>query len=156
MSLPRVSYLESWESNPASFRRQQDRDQSPVRAPYNDDDEESYNDLPDTSVASSFPSVTDLPSLRQRLNFNPISGLGWNQATRDGADHDLNSLSRVSSLVSKHGHANHSVEGEEAAESAELEQDNWGPLETTGAFEVGGVKRACRLNFLLPTCYSVN
>lgn len=155
MSLPRVSYLESWESNPASSRRQLDRDQSSIREPYNDDDEESYNDLPDASVASSFPSVTDLPSLRHRLTFNPYSGLGWTQATRDGTDHDHNSLSRVSSLVSKYGPADHSAEGGETAESAGLEQDNRGPLETTGAFEVGGIRRACMLNLLLPACYSM-
>ncbi|KAL4917137.1 major facilitator superfamily domain-containing protein [Aspergillus aurantiobrunneus] len=153
MSLPRVSYLESWEQNPASFRRPQDRDQSPRREAYDDDDEESYHDLPDTSVASSFPSTTDLPSLRHRLNFNPYAGLGWTQASRDGADDERNTLSRVSSLVSKHGQADRPVEAGQASQSAALEQDNWGPLETTGAFEVSSVKRIFQVSIAVIYCF---
>ncbi|KAL4801976.1 major facilitator superfamily domain-containing protein [Aspergillus unguis] len=144
MSLPRVSYLESWEPNPASFRRQ-DREPSPSREAYNDDDEESYHDIPDHSVASSFPSVTDLPSLRDRLNFNPYGGLGWTQAARDGADDDHTSLSRVSSLIPK--------QGPDHTSQSEFDPDNWGPLETTGAFEVSSVKRVVQVSIAVLYCF---
>ncbi|KAL4783433.1 major facilitator superfamily domain-containing protein [Aspergillus varians] len=150
MSLPRVTYLESWEQSPASLRRHQGRDQSPGRETYNDDDEESYHDLPETSLASSFPSTTDLPSLRHRLNFNPYAGLGWTQASRDGADDDHNPLSRVPSLISKRGQGDQSVE---APQSAELDQDNAGPLETLGAFEVGSVKRIIQVSVAVVYCF---
>ncbi|KAI9372115.1 major facilitator superfamily domain-containing protein [Aspergillus egyptiacus] len=151
MSLPRVSYLESWEQNPASFRRQPERERSP--GPEREDDEESYHDLPDSSLASSFPSSTDLPSLRNRLNFNPYGGLGWSQATRDGANEDRNTLSRVSSLVSKRGQVRRATEAELALQSAELDRQSWAPLETTGAFEVGNVKRVLQVCVAVVYCF---
>ncbi|KAL4961275.1 putative MFS transporter Fmp42 [Aspergillus stella-maris] len=152
MSLPRVSYLESWEQNQAPFRRPQDRDQSPAREAYDDEDQESYHDLPEDSLASSFPSTTDLRSLRHPLNFNPYGGLGWTQAARDGAEDDRNSLSRVSSLVSKQGQRGQAA-GETQTRPAELDQDSWGPLETTGAFEVGSAKRVVQVIVAVIYCF---
>lgn len=144
MSLPRVSYLESWEPSPASLRRPQDRDQSPGHE--SDGDNDSYQDLPDSSLSSSFPSAADIPSLRHRLNFNPYAGPGWTQAVVDGGDDDRNPLSRVPSLASKQGKANHATVAEQqGAQQAELGQDAWAPLETTGAFEVDTLKRVCKL-----------
>ncbi|KAL4869707.1 hypothetical protein BDV12DRAFT_75028 [Aspergillus spectabilis] len=151
MSLPRVSYLESWEQHPASLRRHQDCDQSP--GPEVDDDADSYHDLPDTSLTSSFPSTSDLPSLRHRLNFNPYAGLGWTQASADGADDDRNPLSRVSSLVSKHGHVNQAAEAGQVLQSAEQDQDVWAPLETTGAFEVSDIKRVFQVLVAVVYCF---
>ncbi|CEL06810.1 hypothetical protein ASPCAL09982 [Aspergillus calidoustus] len=140
MSLPRVSYLESWEPSPASLRRPQDRDRSPGHE--SDGDNDSYQDLPDSSLSSSYPSATDIPSLRHRLNFNPYAGPGWTQAVVDGGDDDRNTLSRVSSLASKHRQAKRAAIAEpQAIQQAEPDQDAWGPLETTGAFEVGNTKR---------------
>ncbi|KAL2824802.1 major facilitator superfamily domain-containing protein [Aspergillus cavernicola] len=150
MSLPRVSYLESWEQNP-TFRRQPDRVQSP--APESDDDNVSYHDFPDASLASSFPSTTDLPPLRHRLNFNPYAGLGWSQASKNGADEDRNALSRVSSLISKHGQAHTTTDAEQALQSAELDQHGWGPSETTGAFEVGNAKRILQVSVAVIYCF---
>ncbi|KAL5334866.1 major facilitator superfamily domain-containing protein [Aspergillus crustosus] len=151
MSLPRVSYLETWEQIPPTFRRPQDRDQSPGAEA--DDDADSYHDLPDSSLTSSFPSTGDLPSLRNRLNFNPYAGLGWTQASVDGADDDRNTLSRVSSLVSKHGRVNRAAEEGQALQSADVDEDNWKPLETTGAFEVSGLKRVVQVSVAVVYCF---
>jgi hypothetical protein len=132
--------LEAWEPSPASLRRPQDRDQSPGHE--SDGDNDSYQDLPDSSLSSSFPSATDIPSLRHRLNFNPYAGPGWTQAVADGGDDDRITLSRVSSLTSKHGQAKRAVVAEQQAiQQAESDQNTWGPLETIGAFEVGTTKR---------------
>ncbi|KAL4930487.1 putative MFS transporter Fmp42 [Aspergillus undulatus] len=152
MSLPRVSYLESWEQNQAPLRRPQDPEQSAGREAYDDDDQASYHDLPDDSVASSFPSTTDLRSLRHPLNFNPYGGLGWTQAARDGADDDQNPLSRVSSLISKQGQGRQTAEGGQA-QSDDFHQDNWGPLETTGAFEVSSAKRVLQVFVAIVYCF---
>ncbi|RDW61191.1 putative MFS transporter Fmp42 [Aspergillus mulundensis] len=153
MSLPRVSYLESWETNPASARRLQDREQSPRRGAYREDDEESYHDLPDASVASSFPSTTDLRSSRHRLNFNPYGGLGWTQAVRDSADDEVNPIPRAASLVSRHSQAERAAEAAQARQSAELDPDSWGHLETTGAFEVSSVKRVVQVAVAVVYCF---
>ena len=131
--------MESWENNPALVRRHQDRDQSPGRAVHRDDDEESYHDIPDSSVASSFPSTTDLPSSRHRLNFNPYGGLGWTQAV--GAEDDTNVLSKASSIVSRQGQADRTAEAGRVRQSGDSQLETWGPLETTGAFEVSKAKR---------------
>ncbi|KAL4878296.1 major facilitator superfamily domain-containing protein [Aspergillus karnatakaensis] len=151
MSLPRVSYLESWEQNPASFRRHPDHEHSP--GPEADDDADSYHDLPDTSLTSSFPSTGDLRSLRHRLNFNPYAGLGWTQASASGADDDHNTLSRVSSLVSKQDQTHRAGDEGQVLQSDELDQDTWAPLETTGAFEVSGVKRVLQVSVAVIYCF---
>ncbi|KAL3446002.1 major facilitator superfamily domain-containing protein [Aspergillus insuetus] len=152
MSLPRVSYLESWEPNPASLRRPQDCDQSPGHE--SDGDNDSYQDLPDSSLSSSFPSATDIPSLRHRLNFNPYAGPGWTQAVVDGGDDDRNTLSRVSSLTSKHGQAKRAAVAEQQAiQQAESDQNAWGPLDTIGAFEVGTTKRILQVAVAVVYCF---
>lgn len=137
MSLPRISYLETWEQNPASFRRHQDREQSPAREAHDDENRGSHDDLFDDSMTSSSSSVNHLPSVRHRLNFNPYGGLGWTQAARDAADDESNPLSRVSS---KQG-PGQTTDAARDAQSIGSDPDSGAPLETTGAFEVGGIKR---------------
>ncbi|KAL4975954.1 major facilitator superfamily domain-containing protein [Aspergillus desertorum] len=150
MSLPRVSYLESWENNPALVRRLQNRDQSPRRGAHHDENEESDHDIPG-SLASSFPSTTDLLSSRHRLNFNPYGGLGWTQAV--GAEDDTNTLSKVSSIVSRQGQVDRAAEAGRVRPSAELHPENWGPLETTGAFEVSSAKRVVQVSLAVVYCF---
>ncbi|KAL3479057.1 major facilitator superfamily domain-containing protein [Aspergillus californicus] len=147
MSLPRVPYLEAWEQKP-TVGRQQERDQSP--GPESDDDIDSYHDLPDASASSSFPSTTDFPSRRHRLNFSPYGGPGWTQVS-GGIEDDQNSLERVSSLISKQGHP--TTEAALALQSAEMDQPVWGPLETTGAFEVGTIKRVLQVAVAVIYCF---
>ncbi|KAL2864952.1 putative MFS transporter Fmp42 [Aspergillus lucknowensis] len=150
MSLPRVSYLESWEPNPASPRRPQDR----TAENESDDGTASYHDLPEASLASSFPSTTDIPSLRDRLNFNPYAGLGWTQAAGDGGDDDRNPLSRASSLFSKQPQVDHTAEAEQQAlQSAEFDHQRWAPLETTGAFEIGSGRRILQVFVAVVYCF---
>ncbi|KKK20244.1 hypothetical protein ARAM_003221, partial [Aspergillus rambellii] len=147
MSLNRASYLESWEQNPASFRRQPYRDQSPGP---DTDDEEAYHDLPDASLSSSFPSTASLP--RYRLNFNPYAGPSWTQTSVDGNE-DHSSLRRISSFVSKPGQPDQTEGGEPAPQDAALDQQDWGPLETTGAFEVSPTTRILQVCIAVVYCF---
>lgn len=58
MSLNRIPFLEEWEHNPAGQQS----------------DEESYQDLPESSLSSSFQSTYS-----RHLTFNPYAGPGWNE-----------------------------------------------------------------------------
>ncbi|KAJ5496228.1 hypothetical protein N7463_008215 [Penicillium fimorum] len=71
MSLNRISFLEGWERNPAAFLSHPESE---------DSDPDSYQDLPEGSVSSSFPSTYS------RLNFNPYAGPGWNESPEDPHD----------------------------------------------------------------------
>lgn len=88
MSFNRISYLESWEHSPDAFRRQAHPGQAspPPPAEHNSDDgvdsdEDTYQDLPDASISSSFPSTLNYQPCTYRLSFNPISGPGWSEST---------------------------------------------------------------------------
>lgn len=136
MSLPRVSYLESWEHNPASIRRQ---DQSSIP---DSEDDAAYHELPEESLSSSFPSTISFPVSRQRLNFNPYAGPGWNDASVEHAGDERTSLLRVPSQTPRPGH----IEGEDrVAQNGLAKQQEASILETTSAFEVGRAKRICKL-----------
>ncbi|PYH91103.1 MFS general substrate transporter [Aspergillus ellipticus CBS 707.79] len=138
MSLNRVSYLESWEQNPAAFRRQQ--------PPEDSDDDEAYHDLPETSLASSFQSNH---SFRQRLNFNPYAGPGWSQASSD--EPDRHSLLRAASPKRPQVGA---VEPEPPQEEhITLKTQAYEGPETTGAFEVGHTKRILQVCIAVVYCF---
>lgn len=85
MSFNRISYLESWEHSPDAFRRQSHPDQPSPAEPNSDDgvdsDEDTYQDLPDASISSSFPSTLSYQPYTHRLSFNPVAGPGWNEST---------------------------------------------------------------------------
>lgn len=88
MSFNRISYLESWEHTPDAFRRQSQSHSSQPPPPLerdNDDDvesdEDAYQDLPDASTSSSFPSTLSYQPCTHRLSFNPVAGPGWNEST---------------------------------------------------------------------------
>ncbi|KAJ6151740.1 hypothetical protein N7470_006868 [Penicillium chermesinum] len=81
MSLPRISFLEGWERNPAALLR---------RGEASDTESDTYQDLPETaSLSSSFPSTYS------RLNFNPYAGPGWNETTDEHDDRSHGSLGRA-------------------------------------------------------------
>jgi hypothetical protein len=113
MSLNRISFLEGWERNPAFDRAE-------------DSDSDSYQDLPEGSVASSFPST-------YRLNFNPYAGPAWNESPDD----------RLSFV----GSVSPTREGRPGAlGSAERTVHEWPAVsrtlgETTGAYEVSVARR---------------
>ena len=133
MSLNRVSYLESWEQNPAAFRRQP--------RPEDSEDEDGYHDLPETSLSSSFQSNISRRSFRQRLNFNPYAGPGWSEVS--GEETDRHPLLRAASP--RRSRADE-VETEQPPEShVALKAQDYESLETTGAFEVERTKRICGL-----------
>lgn len=81
MSLPRASYLESWEYGPLSQQRQ--RSLSTTERDCEDSTDNANQELPESLVSSSFPSTY---SQRQRLSFNPYSGPGWTQGSFSGED----------------------------------------------------------------------
>ncbi|RAK77084.1 putative MFS transporter Fmp42 [Aspergillus fijiensis CBS 313.89] len=143
MSLNRVSYLESWEQNPAAFRRQPYQDDS--------DDEESYHDLPEPSLSSSFQSNISRHSFRHRLNFNPYAGPAWGQATVDEATSEQNPPLQVASpKISTLNEVDR--EGATPEQSAPKLQEWIGGRETTGAFEVNHVKRIAQVCVAVVYC----
>ncbi|KAE8148078.1 major facilitator superfamily domain-containing protein [Aspergillus avenaceus] len=146
MSLPRVSYLESWEHNPASSRRP---DQPSV---IDSDDDSANQELPEESLASSFPSTFSFPISRQRLSFNPYAGPGWTEATTDEAIEDRGSIRRISSRTRSPG-LRGTVEEEDRVVQNSVVKPHDLPLETTGAFEVGPTKRILQVCIAVFYCF---
>ncbi|KAJ1708709.1 MFS transporter Fmp42 [Aspergillus flavus] len=144
MSLPRVSYLESWEHNPTSIHRQ---GQSSV--PHSEDGA-AYEELPEESLSSSFPSTFSFPVTRQRLNFNPYAGPGWNEASVEDAGDEHTSLMRVPSRTPRPG----VIEGEDSVtQNGLVKQQEVSLPETTGAFEVGRAKRILQVGIAVIYCF---
>lgn len=140
MSLNRISFLEGWERNPAAFLR--------GREEPSDSESESYQDLPEPSLSSSFPSTYS------RLNFNPYAGPAWNESADDRYDRPslFGSLglglsptttrdSRVDAEqgVTSPGPAR-GTSSPAAATTEPLKQSTW-LSETKGAFEVRPTRR---------------
>lgn len=130
MSFHRISYLESWEHNPSAFRGQQ----SPPTDSHEEDgedDEDTYQGLPDLSVSSSFPSTFSYPPLSRRLSFNPVAGPGWNEST---VEDTASVRDRRPDVAAETGPSELALEGPEI------------PLpETKGAFEIGHRRRIGKL-----------
>jgi hypothetical protein len=136
MSLNRISFLEGWERNPAAF----------LNHPESDSDPDSYQDLPEESVSSSFPSTYS------RLNFNPYAGPGWNENPEDPHD-DRSSFfgpsflglsptttrERSGSISAQGGSAEGTVQDSGTA----VARTPW--ADTTGAYEVSASRRIGRL-----------
>lgn len=124
MSLNRISFLEGWERNPAAFLNRPDSG--------TDSEPDDYQDLPDGSVASSFPSTYS------RLNFNPYAGPGWNENPDDPHDDRASFLGPsflgLSPTTTREGRA-----GSPAPERPVLVDSPW--AHTTGAYEVSAAKR---------------
>ncbi|KAJ5484608.1 Major facilitator superfamily domain general substrate transporter [Penicillium expansum] len=131
MSLNRISFLEGWERNPAAF----------LSHPESEDSEpDSYQDLPEGSVSSSFPSTYS------RLNFNPYAGPGWNESPEDPHDDRISFLGPsflgLSPTSTREGRAgSYSAQGLGSAERTVHEDPGtivartpW--ADTTGAYEV--------------------
>ncbi|PYH43612.1 putative MFS transporter Fmp42 [Aspergillus saccharolyticus JOP 1030-1] len=143
MSLNRVSYLESWEQNPAAFRRQPHQDDS--------EDEESYHDLPEPSLSSSFQSNISRHSFRHRLNFNPYAGPAWGQATVDEDTSERNPPLQVASP--KIGTLNEADREDPVPAPLAPKLQEWtGGRETTGAFEVSRAKRIAQVCIAVVYC----
>lgn len=153
MSLNRISFLEGWERNPAAFLRgRRDEAQS-------DEESDTWQDLPESSLSSSFPSTYS------RLNFNPYAGPGWNESAVDDHHGDdrpsVLGLGPLGLALSPTTTRDSRVELEN--ERVELENERvpfgaagtaavppGGPawlMETTGAFEIGATKRVGMPNF---------
>ncbi|KAE8348814.1 major facilitator superfamily domain-containing protein [Aspergillus coremiiformis] len=147
MSLPRVSYLESWEHNPASFRRQ---DQPSVA---DSDDDAAYQDLPEEELSSSFPSTFSFPVSRQRLNFNPYAGPGWNEVSVDDSADDRSSLRRVPSQTPRPGQLGEVMGGDRMVQIGLVKPQEPSVLETTSAFEVGRAKRILQVCMAVIYCF---
>lgn len=81
MALSPISYLDSWLHSPGPSG-------CPDHASDSDEDgNNAYQDLPEESISSSFPSVLSHPSHGNR-NENPGSRPGWNDAVEEAASRD--------------------------------------------------------------------
>ncbi|PYH64120.1 putative MFS transporter Fmp42 [Aspergillus vadensis CBS 113365] len=139
MSLNRISFLESWEQNPAAFRRQP--------RPEDSDDEDRYHDLPEPSLSSSFQSnISSRPPFRDRLNFNPYAGPGWNETFVDEPDRPYRGLSP------RRLRADEAEPLEQPEEDNTLRPQQPAGLETTGAFEVSRWKRILQVCIAVVYC----
>jgi hypothetical protein len=128
MSLPRISFIEGWERNPPS-------------------DDEDYQDLPEGSVSSSFPSTYS------RLNFNPYAGPGWNERPDD--HDDRSTFLGLSPTTTREGRASPAPvlasaeipERDERTgpvqEEAHARKEPW--ADTTGAYEISAGRRIGKL-----------
>ncbi|KAF9895240.1 hypothetical protein FE257_000142 [Aspergillus nanangensis] len=141
MSLNRISYLESWVPNPASFRRS--NVQSSVVD--SDSDDAGYQDLPDDSLSSSFLSTFSHPETGHRLSFNPYAGPTWGQPP-EPTDH--RSTPTTAKLPS-----HPQDEPEEQATVQNVKPYTWTVLETTGAFEVSPSKRIAQVTIAVIYCF---
>lgn len=141
MSLNRISFLEGWECNPAAFLSRPDESEN--------SDSDSYQDLPEGSVSSSFPSTYS------RLNFNPYAGPGWNESPDDPSPFLGPSILGLSPTTTREGHVD-SVSAQALAsaertvhEDSETDPRNQLWADTTGAYEVSTAKRIGMLMQLL-------
>ncbi|KXG51816.1 Major facilitator superfamily domain, general substrate transporter [Penicillium griseofulvum] len=143
MSLNRISFLEGWERNPAAL----------LNHPESDSDPDSYQDLPEGSVSSSFPSTYS------RLNFNPYAGPGWNENPEDPHD-DRSSFFGPSFLglsptttrersgsISAQGGSEGTVQDSGTA----VARTPW--ADTTGAYEVSAARRIAQVCTAVVYCF---
>ncbi|KAJ5621894.1 Major facilitator superfamily domain general substrate transporter [Penicillium herquei] len=150
MSLNRVSFLEGWERNPAAFLRGRED-------PPSDTDDDTFQDLPDTSsLSSSFPSTYS------RLNFNPYAGPGWNETVDDRDDRPslLGSLGlglsptttrETQVRVDPLRPASPAAVAGVAGPPKDREPASWSG--TTGAFEVSPAKRIAQVCLAVVYCF---
>ena len=82
MALSPISYLDSWLHSPGPPGRQPDH-----LSDSDEDDNTAYQDLPEESISSSFPSVLSHPSHGNRHE-NPGSRPGWNDVVEDATSRD--------------------------------------------------------------------
>ncbi|OQD62491.1 hypothetical protein PENPOL_c012G06977 [Penicillium polonicum] len=148
MSLNRISFLEGWERNPAAFLSHPESD---------DSDPDSYQDLPEGSISSSFPSTYS------RLNFNPYAGPGWNESPEDPHDNQSSffgpSFLALSPTTTREGRAgSRPVQGLGSAERTVHEDPGtavartpW--ADTTGAYEVSAARRIAQVCTAVVYCF---
>ncbi|KAJ5927603.1 hypothetical protein N7516_009376 [Penicillium verrucosum] len=148
MSLNRISFLEGWERNPAAF----------FSHPESEDSEpDSYQDLPEGSISSSFPSTYS------RLNFNPYAGPGWNENPEDPHDNQSSffgsSFLGLSPTTTREGGPGSGpAQGLGSAERTVHEDPGtavartpW--ADTTGAYEVSAARRIAQVCTAVVYCF---
>ncbi|CAG7938082.1 unnamed protein product [Penicillium nalgiovense] len=147
MSLNRISFLEGWERNPVAFSHPESDDSDP----------DAYQDLPEGSVASSFPSTYS------RLNFNPYAGPGWNESPEDLQDDrspflgpsflglsPTTTRERVGSASAQGLGSAERVVPEDSAATVARKQP-W--ADTTSAYEVSGARRIAQVCTAVVYCF---
>ncbi|KAJ5355642.1 Major facilitator superfamily domain general substrate transporter [Penicillium concentricum] len=147
MSLNRISFLEGWERNPAAFLGHPESE---------DSDPDSYQDLPEGSVSSSFPSTYS------RLNFNPYAGPGWNESPEDPHDDRssfFGSFLGLSPTTTREGRAG-SGSAQGLGSSERIVHEDSGTVsrtppwaDTTGAYEVSAARRIAQVCTAVVYCF---
>lgn len=126
MALSPISYLDSWLHSPGPSGRPDHASDS------DEDDNNVYQDLPEESISSSFPSVLSHPSHGNRHE-NPGSRPGWNEGVED--------------VISR----GTGIRQEPEPESADTvpEEAEWLLSDKTGAFEVARGRRIgiCNISY---------
>ncbi|KAJ9491836.1 hypothetical protein VN97_g1381 [Penicillium thymicola] len=148
MSLNRISFLEGWERNPAAFLSHPESE---------DSDPDSYQDLPEGSISSSFLSTYS------RLNFNPYAGPGWNENPEDPHDNQSSffgsSFLGLSPTTTREGGPGSGpAQGLGSAERTVHENPGtavartpW--ADTTGAYEVSAGRRIAQVCIAVVYCF---
>ncbi|KAI2699427.1 hypothetical protein CBS147332_8313 [Penicillium roqueforti] len=148
MSLNRISFLEGWERNPAAILSHPGSE---------DSDPDSYQDLPEGSISSSFPSTYS------RLNFNPYAGPGWNESPEDPHEDRSSffgpSFLGLSPTTTPEGRAGPApVPGLGSAERTAHDSETivartppW--ADTTGAYEVSAARRIAQVCTAVVYCF---
>ncbi|KAJ6071121.1 hypothetical protein N7499_009135 [Penicillium canescens] len=139
MSLPRISFLEGWERNPT--------------IPRTESDDEDYQDLPEGSVSSSFPSTYS------RLNFNPYAGPAWNERPDD--HDDQSTFLGLTPTTTREGRASPAPAPGPTETPAERQptvqvdvparKEPW--ADTTGAYEVSAARRIAQVCTAVVYCF---
>ncbi|KAJ5782060.1 Major facilitator superfamily domain general substrate transporter [Penicillium paradoxum] len=146
MSLNRISFLEGWERSPATFLNRADDSE--------DSDLDSYQDLPEGSVASSFPSMYS------RLNFNPYAGPGWNEIPdEDPSPFFGSSFLGLSPTTTREGRTG-SISAQALGSADRTVHEELGDVprnqlwaDSTGAYEVSAARRIAQVCAAVVYCF---
>jgi hypothetical protein len=137
MSLPRISYLESWEQQPPPLLRQQSNQEHQPPFTLDCDETESIETLNHTQfLSSSFPSGSGHRTVRHRLSFNPYSGRGWSQSSAADTDEERRSLLRSDVIEVSDGFEPAKAQADPLPTEYVFQDPNWETAETTAAYEV--------------------
>lgn len=145
MSLPRVSYLESWEQHPPPLVCQSSqRDHESTIALDAGESPGTPQILdPTTLLSSSFPSTFGHRTIRHKLSFNPYAGPAWGHSSAVASEEDRRSVLRsettddardVPTIVRDFG--SDPVRPEYVFSDA-----GWDVAPTTGAYEISKGRR---------------
>ncbi|OXV11285.1 hypothetical protein Egran_00954 [Elaphomyces granulatus] len=156
MSLPRVSYLESWEQHPPPLVCQSSqRDHESTIALDAGESPGTPQILdPTTLLSSSFPSTFGHRTIRHKLSFNPYAGPAWGHSSAVASEEDRRSLLRsdttddvrdVPTIVRDFG-------SDPVRPEYVFSDSGWDVAPTTGAYEISKGRRIAQVTAAVIYC----